>query len=93
MTLEQLAAEVQKNANQISHIQAATTMTEHERHNSILGLRVCLNAVLSQFVMQMDETRKDVTDRLEEEYLKKLFLKTIDVVDVEMLPGRRTIAG
>ena len=93
MTSEKLAAQVKDIAGKLSAIQSARLAPEHERKMTEAALYLCLDTVLTQFAVQVDADRKTMKTQRDEVYLKSLYVRTLDLVDVGCLPGKRTIAA
>ena len=93
MTSERLATEIKATVDKINITSNASLMTAYDKELQLLSLKASLCMLLEQFTAQIDRERRDISTQKEKAHIVNLYAKTLDLVDVETLRGRRAIAA
>lgn len=92
-TAEQCAASIKETVGRIEITENASVMTASDKMNQLQMLYFALDLTLTDFCEKVDKERREAKTQREESYINSLFVKTLDLVDVERMPARRQIAA
>ena len=93
VSAEKCAAYIQDTLQKIELTENASLMRNDEKITKLKALYILLDLWIEQFQKKIDQDRSNVSNRGEQASVEHLFVRTLDMIDVERLPGRRMIAA
>ena len=90
MTSEQISSEIKQ---AIEKLKISRSIMEDERNAIQIELLISIDALLTKFAEQIDDEKASASTLQDRTYLQTLYIKTLEMVQIGMLPGQRMVAA